>query len=78
MGCCWRMWLGSALPAGIADTVAAPTVEEPLEPGAIDPPTLRFAPLAMFSFCANMQQAFTMTCMHGSICMPLTVSAFRS
>jgi hypothetical protein len=30
----------TALPAGIADTIASPAVEAPLDPGHIDPPTL--------------------------------------
>lgn len=35
---------GAGDAAGIADTIAAPAVEHGLDPGPIDPPTLRSAP----------------------------------
>jgi predicted membrane GTPase involved in stress response len=36
---------GAGDAAGIADTIAAPAVEQGLDPGPIDPPTLRWAAL---------------------------------
>jgi GTP-binding protein len=33
---------GAGDAAGIADTIAAPAVEQGLDPGPIDPPTLRY------------------------------------
>ncbi len=34
--------LAGAMQAGIADTIASPCRQEPLDPGHIDPPTLRY------------------------------------
>ena len=34
------LWAAGCAAAGIADTVAAPAVSQPLPPGQIDPPTL--------------------------------------
>lgn len=40
--------------AGIADTIAAPAVTQALDPGPIDPPTLRSAP-HIIECCVNIQ-----------------------
>lgn len=43
---------GAGDAAGIADTIAAPAVEQALDPGPIDPPTLRFVVCVCSSGCA--------------------------
>ena len=42
---------GAGDAAGIADTIAAPGVTQGLDPGPIDPPTLRYA----FAGCASFR-----------------------
>lgn len=56
---------GAGDAAGIADTIAAPAVEQGLDPGPIDPPTLRC--VDTWNVCANSSQDYG----------PNTVTAWR-
>jgi GTP-binding protein len=47
---------GAGDAAGIADTIAAPAVEQGLDPGPIDPPTLRYVYICLNVSTVHVRQ----------------------
>lgn len=47
---------GAGDAAGIADTIAAPAVEQGLDPGPIDPPTLRYVSICLKVSTVHVRQ----------------------